>query len=117
MSGTDRIVEWNAVKYRFDLGHPWVRRQIAFRGFPGENGSSPAACLARFESQAYTEQDVVEIIRLGLIGGGSLHEVEINRLISTHVLGKPLAPLAIMAFEILAALFVGNEPVAIGEAA
>jgi len=107
MSDCARIIEWAGGTHTFDLGHPWIAKVLSFRGFPGSGGSSPAACLARFENQNYTADDIEAVIRLGLIGGG-MDEAAAQAVIINHVYGKPLGPLAIIAFEVLGALFVGK---------
>lgn len=64
-------------------------------------------------------QDVVEIIRQGLIGGGkgmvsgvetAVSALKANSLIDAYVDGQPLAEIAITARAIIMALYVGYEP-------
>lgn len=64
-------------------------------------------------------QDVVEVIRHGLIGGGKglvndvtapVDELRANSLVETYVGNKPLAISAQIAKQIVAALYVGYEP-------
>ncbi|MFZ5690533.1 MAG: GTA-gp10 family protein [Pseudomonadota bacterium] len=72
----------------------------------GANGDTPAACLRRFEDGAYSLPDIERILLYGLWGGGmSLSDA--NGLITEHVRGKPIASNAALAFEVLAALFIG----------
>ena len=101
-----RTVTWAGGTDVFDLSHPWVRSVLSVRGLPGSNGSTPAACLARFHDGAYSLDDCERVIELGLIGGGKTRS-EATKLLNDHVRGKPIAPIAPIAFEILAALFVG----------
>jgi Phage tail tube protein, GTA-gp10 len=101
-----RTVTWAGGTHTFDLGHPWVRNVLSVRGLPGLNGLTPAACLARFETGTYSLEDCERIIELGLIGGGKTRR-EATALLNDHVRGQPIAPIAPIAVEILAALFVG----------
>jgi len=64
-------------------------------------------------------QDVVEVIRQGLIGGGKgmvsgvpveVSALKANSLIDGYVDGRPLAETAITARAIIMALYVGYEP-------
>lgn len=66
-------------------------------------------------------QDVVEVIRQGLIGGGkgmvsgvdvNVTDLKANALIDGYVDGKPLAEIAITARAIIMALYVGYAPAA-----
>lgn len=101
-----RTVTWAGGTDIFDLSHPWVQSVLSVRGLPGLNGSTPAACLARFEGGLYSLDDCERILELGLIGGGKTRG-EATKLLNEHVRGQPIAPIAPIAFEILAALFVG----------
>ena len=101
-----RTVTWAGGTDIFDLSHPWVRNVLSIRGLPGSNGSTPAACLARFEGSLYSPDDCERIFELGLIGGGKTRG-EATKLLNEHVRGKPLATIAPIAFEILVALFIG----------
>jgi hypothetical protein len=103
---TAREIKWAAGTHKFDLGHPWVWNVLSIRGLPGPNGATPAACLARFHDGTYSLDDCERVIELGLIGGGKTRP-EATALVNFHVRGKPIAPLALIAFEILGALFIG----------
>jgi hypothetical protein len=102
-----RTVTWREQTYTLNLNHPWVRKVLDFRGIYGLNGSSPAACLARFEIGIFTFEDVETVISLGLIGGG-LSEREAENLLDRHVRGKPIGENHQLAADLLAALFVGK---------
>jgi hypothetical protein len=102
-----REITWAGGSHTFNLNHPWVRNVLSFRGIPGPNGDTPAACLARFDAANYSIADVERIIELGLIGGG-MPERDVDALLNQHVRGKPLGPNAMIAMEVLAALFVGD---------
>ena len=106
MTDCARTIQWADRSDTFDLGHPWVRNVLDYRGLPGQFGNTPAACLKRFEDGVYSIDDVERVIELGLIGGGMLED-DADALIDAHVRNKPIAPNAVVAFEVLAALFVG----------
>lgn len=102
-----KTITWAGGTHAFDLTSrrvSWMLLQ-AQHPFPGQYGSTPAACLRRFEESVYSPDDVERVIRIGLIGGG-LPEAEADILVAAHVRGKPLAPSAAVAFEVLASLFV-----------
>lgn len=102
MTDTSREITWAGGTHTFDLGHPWVRRVMSYRG------PAPAAVLARFEAGTYSPEDVERLVELGLIGGG-MPERDVDALLDTHVRGKPLAPNVILASAVLSALFVGAD--------
>jgi hypothetical protein len=103
-----RAVTWAGGTDIFDLSHPWVWNVLSVRGLPGPNGSTPAACLARFHDGTYSLDDCERVIELGLIGGG-LTRPEATALLNAYVRGKPIAPSALVAIGVLASLFVGDE--------
>jgi hypothetical protein len=80
---------------------------LSFRGIPGSNGNTPAACLSRFDTGNYSIDDVERVLELGLIGGG-MPRPEVEAVLAAHVRCKPLAPNVMIAIEVLAALFVGD---------
>src|SRR5690242_5919745 len=102
-----REVTWGDLTYSLNLNHPWVRNVLSYRGIPGPNGNTPAACLARFEAGNYSIDDVERVLELGLSGGG-LNEQEADELIEKHVRGNPIAINAGIAAGILVSLFVGK---------
>jgi hypothetical protein len=105
-----RVIIWAGGKHTFNLNHPWVRNVLSFRGIPGANGNTPAACLSRFDAANYSIDDVERVLELGLIGG-RMPEREVDAILDAHVRGKPLAPNVMIAIEVLAALFVGEANV------
>lgn len=102
---TGREITWAGGTHTFDLGHPWVRRVISWRGI---NGHAPAALLARFGADSYGPEDVERVIELGLIGGGML-ERDVEATLDGHVRGKPMATSVALASTVLATLLVGAE--------
>jgi hypothetical protein len=102
-----REITWAGGKHTFNLNHPWVRNVLSVRSLPGQFGDTPAACLKRFDESVFSPEDVERILELGLIGGG-LSRADATKLIDQHVCGKPIAPNAVIAFQVLAALVVGK---------
>jgi len=101
-----REITWAGGTHTFNLNEPRVRLMMKVRGFPGQFGNTPAACLRRFSENIYSSDDVERVLEWGLIGGG-LSSNEANRLLSENVRHRPIAPNAMAAFEVIAALFVG----------
>jgi hypothetical protein len=102
-----REITWAGGTHTFNLNHPWTRAVLKYRGIPGPNGNTPAACLLRFEAGTYSIDDIESVLELSLIGGGASRQ-EANTILNEHVRGKPLAPNVMIAAEVLAALFVGD---------
>lgn len=123
MSDCGRRIKWAGGEHEFDLGNERVLAMLradgmvpaptAFllRGYvgkailDGQFGGTPAACLKRFDQGVYSVSDVERIIELGLYGGGLTASDAVD-LVDAHVRGKPLAENAVIAYEVLAALFV-----------
>lgn len=121
MNECARELDFAGGRHIFNLNHPDVLAVLSGTGpkmarvrsgvlklepLIGHNGDTPAACLRRFDEGAYSIADIERVMLYGLWGGGkSLSQA--SELISEHVRGKPLAANAALAFEILAALFVG----------
>lgn len=104
MSECGQELTWAGGTHRFNLDHPWVRNVLNVRGI---DGTSPAACLRRFEEGLYSENDSARVIELGLIGGG-MSRAEATRLVNEHVRRGPLAPSALVASAVLQSLFLGK---------
>lgn len=112
MSESAREITWAGGVHTFDLNSrrvSWMLQQ-AQHPFPGQYGSTPAACLKRFEEQIFSPDDIERVTRIGLIGGG-MSESDADALIAEHVTGKPLATSAILAHTVITALFIGQETV------
>jgi hypothetical protein len=102
-----REVIWGNQTYSLNLNHPWVRNVLNYRGLPGPNGNTPAACLARFEAGTYLLDDVERVLELGLIGAG-MDDRDADKLLDAHVRGKPISNNAGVAAGLLVALFLGK---------
>lgn len=108
MSDSAIEITWAGGTHVFDMNSrrvSWMLQQSR-HPFPGQYGDTPAACYRRFEEQVYAPDDVHRVLRVGLIGGG-MSEPDADAVIATHVIGKPLAPSAVVAVAVLSALFVG----------
>ncbi|HVV43184.1 MAG TPA: GTA-gp10 family protein [Nitrobacter sp.] len=109
MSAAAREVTWAGGTHVFDLNS----RRVAWMlndGFPGQYGPTVAAVLRRFDEQVYSPADIENVFRIGMLGGGML-ESDVEALIEAHVRGQPLAPLALIAFGLVTAVFIGAENV------
>lgn len=101
-----RTFEWAGGTHTFNLNHPWVRAVLAHRGIR-DPLDTPPACLLRFDQGTYSEIDIERVIELGLVGGG-MSERDVETLLDQHVRSKPLAPIAMLAAQVLSAFFVGD---------
>lgn len=120
-----RELEWSGGKHVFCLNRPDViavlsgdprtpkltrskaGKVIRLEKLTGANGDTPAAALQRFDGGTYSIPDIERVLLLGLWGGG-MPLPDAHDLINAHVRGKPLATNASTAFEVLAALFLGE---------
>jgi hypothetical protein len=112
MSESARTVTWAGGTHTFDLNSErvsWMLQQ-SLRPFPGQYGDTPAAAFKRFDEGVYSPDDIENVFRIGLIGGG-MSDDEAEKLIAQHVRNKPLATNAIAAQSVLYALFFGEDDV------
>lgn len=124
MNECGKEIEWAGGKHPFNLSHPRVldvlkgnRRKMCAVGYDGliqleplvgQYGETPAACLRRFEEGVYSIDDVERVMLYGLWGGG-MGIAAANDLINNYVRGKPISRNAVVAYGVIAALFVGAE--------
>jgi hypothetical protein len=102
-----RQAQFGDGNYQLSLNSVWVRKVLDIRGLHGANGTTPAACLARFEAGTYSSTDVERVIELALLGGG-LSERDTEAVLDAHVRDKPIAANAQIAASVLVGLFVGE---------
>lgn len=121
-----RKIKWAGGEHTFDLSCPNIikiletREPVSLPGvfaqkhnyafnqpLRGQFGDTASAALRRFEAGCYTINDVECIIELGLWGGGDVTAEEAVDLVDEHVRGRPVAPNAVTAYEVLAMLFIG----------
>lgn len=102
-------ITWAGGKHVFDLASPRVRWMLKQdqRPFPGQYGDTPAACFKRFDEKVYAPNDVEQIIRIGLIGGGQSPQAA-DALIAEHVAGQPVVTNAMLANAVLTRFFIGD---------
>ncbi|WP_052699655.1 gene transfer agent family protein [Martelella endophytica] len=99
-----------------ELISEWAGKDRLFRLSFGDVMDLEQACrgdaigeiLLRVAAGKYRLEDVYQVIRIGLIGGG-VGKVEAKRLSDAHFDLYPLADNAALAAEILTALFAGVE--------
>jgi hypothetical protein len=72
-------------------------------------GLGAGAIYARLVNLAYSADLLREIIRLGLIGGGT-SPVEAQRLCDTYAANRPITETFPLAFEIMEARWNGSAP-------
>ncbi|OCP17018.1 MULTISPECIES: gene transfer agent family protein [unclassified Ensifer] len=75
-----------------------------------KTGQGVGALFRRFRGSDYSFSDVTEIIRLGLVGGGTA-PAEADRLVSVYAIGRPLAEVFAVADGVITALFFGTEAI------
>ncbi len=73
-----------------------------------KTGQPIGALFRRFRTSDYSLSDVLQVLRLGLIGGGA-NPAEADRLVSVYGAGRPLAELFAVADGVITALWFGNE--------
>ena len=73
-----------------------------------KTGVGIGGLFRRFRASDYSLSDVLQVLRLGLVGGGAA-PAEAEQLISVYGLGRPLTEVFTVADGIITALFFGNE--------
>lgn len=72
-----------------------------------KTGHGVGALFRRFRTSEYSLSDVLQVVRLGLVGGG-MAPVEADRLTNVYGVGRPLSEVFAVADGVIAALFFGN---------
>lgn len=95
-----------------DGEHPFALTAPMTRELQRKLGCGVGAILARFRTETFGFDDIREVIRCGLIGGG-MDARDAEHLVATYVDGRPLAPVGGIAFDVLMDRFFGadDEPV------
>ncbi|MGO7833328.1 gene transfer agent family protein [Rhizobium johnstonii] len=73
-----------------------------------KTGFGIGALFRRFSASDYSLSDVLQTIRLGLIGGG-ISPAEADQLVTVYGVGRPLAEVFRVADGVITALFFGSE--------
>ncbi|MBB4955515.1 hypothetical protein H4S14_003534 [Agrobacterium vitis] len=76
-------------------------------------GYGIGALFRRFRTSDYSFKDVLHILRLGLIGGGTPPQ-RADQLVALYGIGRPLSESFAVADGVITALFFGNEEPAAG---
>lgn len=125
MNPCQREITWSGGTHTFNLNNPRVLKVLngdpdapkmmrtrngifEFAPLRGQYGDTPAACLRRFEEGVYSIPDVERVLLYGLWGGG-MKFADADALIEQFVRGQPVAANAVVAFEVITRLFVGEE--------
>lgn len=98
--------DWADGEHRFRLALGQLRE------LQEKTGASPFEIFERLSARRPMVDDLREVLRLGLTGGG-LAPVEALRLVRTHVDERPLAEAIVPALTVLAAALFGpaeDEP-------
>jgi hypothetical protein len=66
------------------------------------------ALFGRVRSMQFSFSDITEVIRLGLIGGGT-SSAEASALVNAYVIGRPLSESLAVALGILSVVFFGAD--------
>lgn len=72
-----------------------------------KTGHGIGALFRRFQNHEFSFSDVLHVIRLGLIGGGT-PPVRADQLIAIYAIGRPLTEGFLVALGIITALFFGT---------
>ncbi|MBX5023058.1 gene transfer agent family protein [Rhizobium lentis] len=73
-----------------------------------KTGQPIGGLFRRFQNHDFSFSDLTEIIRLGLIGGGT-SPADADRLVKVYSIGRPLTESFLVALGIITALFLGVE--------
>lgn len=85
------------------------RRELIIE-LEAKTGHGIGALFRRFRQSDYAFSDVTEILRLGLIGGGTSPK-DADRLITVYAIDRPLSEVFEVADGVISALFFGAEAI------
>ena len=75
-----------------------------------KTGHGIGALFRRFRTSEYSFSEIIHVLRLGLIGGGTAPP-EADQLVAIYCMGRPMAETFAVADGVITALFFGNaEP-------
>lgn len=75
-----------------------------------KTGHGVGALFRRFRTSDYAFSEVLQVLRLGLIGGGTV-PTEADQLVAIYGIGRPLGEVFAVADGVIAALFFGSEAI------
>jgi hypothetical protein len=73
-----------------------------------KTGHGIGALFRRFRASEYSFSDIVHVLRLGLIGGGTV-PAEADQLVAIYAIGRPMAETFAIADGVIVALFFGSD--------
>lgn len=73
-----------------------------------KTGHGVGALFRRLRTSDYSLSEILEVVRLGLIGGGTT-PAEADQLVTVYGVARPLAEVFAVADGVITALFFGNE--------
>lgn len=88
-------------EYTFALTPPMIRE------LEQKTGTGFGALYRKFAGNTFAYGDIIETIRLGLIGGGTA-PIDAQRLVDTYAHNRPILETLPLAFDILDARYVGK---------
>jgi hypothetical protein len=73
-----------------------------------KTGHGIGALFRRFRTEDFAFIDLIQVLRIGLIGGGTPPR-EADRLVANYCIARPIAESLEVADGVIAAIFLGNE--------
>lgn len=97
------------VQFFGDDSHEFKLTPLLIEELERSCGCGIGVLSRRVMSMSFSIRDLTEVIRLGLIGGGTTPE-RASQLVKTYTSDRPVLEFAPVAVEVLTALMSGNEP-------
>jgi len=91
-----------------DNDYPLELRIGELRALQAATNSGPAVIVNRLQDGSWFVDDIIEPIRLGLIGAGMEHR-QAKRLVETYVVGGALLQYLPTALNVMLAALIGNQ--------
>jgi len=95
------------VAYFGDGEYTFALTPSMIRELEQKTGTGFGALYRRFASNQFAYGDIIETIRLGLIGGGTA-PIDAQRLVDTYAHNRPIIETLPLAFDVLDARYVGK---------
>ena len=100
MSDTSHRAFFGDAEHMFQLTAPMILE------LERVTGTGIGALFQRFANLTFTHADLVEVIRLGLVGAGTDPE-QARRLVDAYAVPRPISEVRPLAWDILKALWFG----------